>query len=86
MVDTKGYWSYTIIHSKNSGILKSVIISEELSKNIVELDILSNIGDKVLSFDNSGGTIGTTILKFDSMDEMLYKMDNMDRYIKVLAE
>lgn len=86
MVDTEGYYSCFMLHSKNSGILKSVIISEELSKNIVELDILSNIGDKVESFDNSGGTIGTTILKFDSMDEMLYKMDNMDRYIKVLAE
>lgn len=86
MVDTEGYYSCFMLHSKNSGILKSVIISEELSKNIVELDILSNIGDKVESFDNSGGTIGTTILKFDSMDEMLYKMDNMDRYIKVLVE
>lgn len=65
---------------------KSVDISEGLKNNIVELDILSNIGDKVLSFDNSGGTIGTAILKFDSMEEMLYKMDNMDRYIKVLVE
>ena len=86
MVDTKGYWAYSIIHSKNNGILKSVDISEKLKDNIVELDILSNIGDKVLSFDNSNGAIGTTILKFDSMDEMLYKMDNMDRYIKVLVE
>lgn len=83
MADTKGYWSCFMIHSKSSGILNGINISQELKNNIVEFDMLSNIGDTVLSFDNSGGTIGTMILKFSSMDEMLYKMDNMDKYIKV---
>ena len=87
MKEVEGYWSCFMIHSKNNGILKEILISDKLKKNnIVELDILSNIGDSILSFDNSGGTIGTMILKFSSMNEMIEKMDNMDKYIKVITE
>ncbi|MDA0027793.1 hypothetical protein OFR39_14360 [Brachyspira hyodysenteriae] len=87
MKEVNGYWSCFMIHSKNNGILKEVKISDKLRENnIIEYNILSKINDKILSFDNSGGTIGTAILNFSSMDEMLEKMDNMDKYIKVITE
>ena len=87
MIAPKGFWSCFVVHSKKTGILKAIDIKEELKKNnIVEQDIMCNIGDKVNSFNGSNGTLGIMILKFSSMDEMLYKMDNMDEFIQVVVE
>ena len=87
MVEQKGFWAYFAVHSKKTGILKSININEEFKRNnIVEQDMMCKIGDKVSSFNGSNGTLGITILKFSSMDEMLYKMDNMDKFIQVVTE
>ena len=76
-----------IIHSKKDGILKGVVLDEELkSKNVLEFDMIVSNESKVEKFNGSNGTLGTMILKFDSMEEMLYKMDNMDNYVKVIVE
>ena len=87
MVEQKGFWAYFAVHSKKTGILKSININEEFKRNnIVEQDMMCKSGDKVSSFNGSNGTLGITILKFSSMDEMLYKMDNMDKFIQVVTE
>ncbi|MBR4632944.1 MAG: ATP-grasp domain-containing protein [Elusimicrobia bacterium] len=87
MVPTKGFWAYYAVHSKETGNLKAININEELKKNnIVEQIMMCNIGDNVNSYIDSTGTLGIMILKFSSMDEMLYKMDNMDKFIQVIAE
>lgn len=75
-----------IIHSKKDGILKKINISDEIKHNILEYDMISKEGDAVIKFNGSNGTLGTMILKFDSMEEMLHKMDNMDDYVKVVVE
>lgn len=87
MVEQKGFWAYYAVHSNKAGTLKAINIKEELKKNnIVEQDMMCNIGDKVSSYNGSNGTLGIMILKFSSMDEMLYKMDNMDEFIQVVVE
>ena len=87
MVEPKGYWSCFMVHSKKAGILKEVQFSEDFKKNnLVEFDMLYAKGDKIDSFNGSNGTLGTMILKYSSMDEMLTKMDNMDDYVKVVVE
>lgn len=87
MVEPNGFWSCFMVHSKKAGILKSVEFSDEFKKNnIVEFEMMYNKGDKVDSFNGSNGTLGTMILKYSSMDEMLTKMDNMDDYVKVIVE
>lgn len=84
MSDIKGFWSCYMIHSLKDGILKDVWLDKDFeSNNIVEFDMHYTTGDKITSFTGSNGTLGTMILKFESMDEMLNKMDNMDNYIKV---
>ena len=40
------------------------------------------IGDKVSRFNGSNHTLGTMIMKFETKDEMLEKMDNMIFFIK----
>lgn len=82
-VPATGYFATYIIHSRKDGILRGVTISPELNGNIISKNIWYAAGHKAIKFNGSNGTIGTMILKFGSQDEMLFKMDNMDRFITV---
>lgn len=84
MAEPKGFWSNYMIHSQTPGILKEVWIDEEFKeKNIVEFEMMFKPGEKIEAFTGSNGTLGTMILKFDSEDEMLEKMDHMERWVQV---
>ena len=87
MNPVNGYWAYYILHPKETGIFSSLKISNKLkNNNIVELQKFIPIGTKIYKDDNSDSTIAIMILKFSSMDEMLYKINNMDKYIIVRTE
>lgn len=87
MKEIQGYWSNYMIHTSSPGILKEVKIDKQLiEKNIVEYDLHYKLGDKIGAFIGSNGTLGTMILKFGSMEEMLFKMDNMNKYINVVSK
>jgi len=84
MKPVQGFWSCYMIHTHKEGILKKVTVDPELKeKNIVELDILPKPGEHIPAFTGGNGTFGTMILKFLSQEEMLEKMDHMDRWLKV---
>jgi biotin carboxylase len=71
-----------ILHSNKSGILKS--ISVEKIKNDIKMYLkLKNIGDKVERFENSACAIGAMVINFKSLDEMCYRMDNMEKFVIV---
>ena len=84
MVQPKGYWSVYIINSPKNGIFEGIEIQEELRSNIVEHEMLVSKGDIVSSFTGAHEKLGMMILKFPSLDDMLYKMDNMYKYIKLV--
>ena len=75
-----------MVHSNKAGILKDIHIDKEIKNNIIEFEMFYKNGDSVNSFTGSGGTLGTMILKFKSMTEILYKMDNMNKYIQVIIQ
>ena len=78
--------SYTI-HSDVAGVFKDIWIDDHLKENnIVEYNLFCKTGDEVTAFTGSNGTLGTIILKYKSMDEMLEKMNNMNKYVKVFVE
>ena len=84
MVEPIGFWSSFMVHSKKAGILEKIWVDEEFAQhNIVEQNIQVSVGDEVPSFQGSNGTLGTMILKFSSMDEMLEKMDNMEKWYRM---
>lgn len=84
MVEPKGFWSCFMVHSKKTGVVRQVWMDDSfVENNIVEQNIPIQSGDKVSSFQGSNGTLGTLILKFSNMDEMLEKMDYMDRWCRV---
>lgn len=86
MKKQKGFWSNYMIHSSKEGILKEVWIDEEFKKNnVVQFDMFYKIGEEIEAFTGSNGTLGTMILKLESMEEMLYKMDHMENWVKVIV-
>lgn len=87
MTTPKGFWSCYMVHSQTSGILKEVVIDEEFKKNnLVEFDMQYKPGDEIIAFTGSNGTLGTMIVKYSSQEEMLEKMDNMSKWVKVIVE
>lgn len=86
MAEPSGYWSCYMIHSQTKGILTDIKIDENFRKNnVVEYDMLYNTGDMVDAFTGSNGTLGTMILKYSSVDEMIEKMDNMNKWVNVVV-
>lgn len=86
MVTTKGFYSSYILHAYKSGIVKEIWYSDEIRKNIIEETILIKVGDEVSKFTGSNHTLGTMIMHFDSNEEMLDKMNNMENFLKVVVE
>lgn len=86
MVEPKGFWAWASINSKKSGILKNINILNELEKNIVEKHIFVQLNTQIEECVNSNGTLGIMILKFDSVDEMFFKMNNIDKYVNIVLD
>lgn len=85
MKAAEGYWSSYMVHSLESGTFKELWLSERIQQKIVEHDIWVKPGDKVEKYLGSNHTLGTMILKFDSMAEMLEMVDNMEYDIRVVC-
>lgn len=83
LVKIDGYYAYYAIHSNCSGILENIFIDDEIKQNILEQHFTCSIGDFVHSFTGSNGTIGILLMKFSSMDDMIFKINNMDKFICV---
>lgn len=82
---TLGYFSSLILHSPISGVVKGIFISDYIRGNIHTQDIDIRVGDFAEAFNGSNNGLGTFILKFDSEGEMLDKMDNISKHIRVLV-
>lgn len=78
-----GYFSYYVLHSEEDGIFKSISISDDISNNIIEKHTFKEAGDVVHAFNGSNATIGILLMKFDTMNEMTYITENMNKYINV---
>ena len=83
----QGYWAYYAVHSLKDGVLKKIEIDESVEKNnIVENHILVSEGDCIRAFTGANTTLGILLMKFDSMEQMLYMMDNSESWIKIVVE
>jgi len=84
MQESRGYYSSYMLHSLKDGKFKDIYYSDEIKNNIIEENIFVKKGDIINKFNGSHNTLGTMIMRFDTQEEMLEKMDNMNRYLKVL--
>lgn len=82
-----GFWSSYVVNSMNRGVFKGLEISKDLIRdNLVEHEITTKDGDPVFAFTGSDMKVGTLLLKYSSMEEMLEKMDNMTNWLQVIVE
>ena len=81
---TKFASSY-IIHSKKNGRYSSLEISDQIKDDILRLDVFVKKNDMVHKYENSSYGIGAMLIKHKSVEEMLYRMDNMEEFIKVIV-
>jgi len=86
MQPPQGYWSSYMVHSLENGKFKELWLSERVQKYIVEQDIQVKSGDLVNKYSGSNDTLGTMILKYPSLNEMLDMVDNMENDIRVVTE
>ena len=86
MTGTKGFYSSYTLHALANGIIKDIWYNEDIKHNIIDKDIYCDIGQKVHKYDGAHHTVGRMIMKFTSQDEMLEKMNNMEKYIRVIVE
>ena len=87
MRKTNGFYSSYIVHGYEKGIIKRFVLDEKLKENnIVDTRFYKKPGDAAPGFEGSDWVLGAMILKYSSMDEMLYKMDHMSDYVKVEVE
>lgn len=82
-----GYWSYYAVHSTKDGILDRIEIDPSVEKaNIVENHILKKPGDSIRAFTGANTTLGILLMRFDSMEQMLRRMDHSEEWIRVVLK
>jgi biotin carboxylase len=72
-----------MLHAEKDGRFDKVSISAGLGAEILQQTMLVDPGDEVGSFCGSHMTLGALLLKFDSVDEMVEKMDRMRDFVRV---
>lgn len=77
------FYSTYVIHSSQSGNLKHIVFNEEIENNIIKKVIYKENGSKIDIFDGANKALGIIFLKYNSLEELKYKMDNMDKFIDI---
>ena len=83
MTEPVGYWSNYMVHSKKTGLLKKVYISDELRDNFVEYQTDFKEGDSVTAFENAGHALGTMVFRYNTKEEMLDKIAKLTELVVV---
>lgn len=80
------YYSTYVLHSIEKGNLLEVIYHKEIINNIYHEVYYKEIGEDVEVFDGSNKAIGIIFLKFNSKEEMLNTMENMEKHIEIVLK
>jgi biotin carboxylase len=72
-----------MVHSRESGILRNVNFSQQISKNVFECNWYLKPGEQVYPFHKANNAIGNVVFRFDSFDEMQTKMSNIIQHCDV---
>lgn len=82
-----GAWAEYIIHSNKTGIFQCLEIDPEFEKkHVAERDLWVEAGDAVHDFTGANETIGTLVLRFDTIEEARKALNQINRYIAVVVK
>ena len=77
------YYSTYYLHSVEKGKINNIIFDDEIKNNVIDKVIYKEYGDEIEVFDGLDKVIGIVFLKYYSLEELKYKMSNMDKYIDI---
>lgn len=77
------YISSYILHSERDGCYSGISIDPVIERDVIREKLFVAEGDSVNKFNNASFGIGAMIIKHNSIDEMCYRMDHMDEFIKI---
>lgn len=78
-----GYWGEVILHSNQDGIYSGIKIDEKVKKYIQELDIWIEPGDHVHYFSGANETIGTVVLRCETLKELNNVLESIQELIQI---
>ena len=72
-----------VLHSERDGILKEIIIQDDLTQFIIKDYRYAGSGEEVKSFQNAGCSLGILLLRFPDSKEMNRIMERIDEYVRI---
>lgn len=72
------YFSHYVMHAAQKGIVKSINKTEKLQKSLLYEHFNFKIGETVEKFNSSANRLGIMLLKYNSKDDMLDLIYNME--------
>lgn len=79
------YYSTFVLHSDREGFLKNICFNKDIDRNIYNKILYKNIGDRIEIFNGANKALGIIFLKFDSLEELKYKMRHMNQLIDIVV-
>jgi len=76
-------WAEIILYSNRSGLFQELKIDSRLDEYIVEVDLWVEKGDEIQAFSGANDTIGTLVLKFESLEKLELVLSEYSRYIEI---
>lgn len=77
------FYSTYVIHSSKKGKLKDIIFRDDIRKNIFKKVMYKENESQIDVFDSADKALGIIFLKYNSLEELKYKMDNMNEFIDI---
>ncbi len=79
----KPYYATHNLHSKENGKFEEIIFSQCLEDKIIKKVIYKKKGDEVEYFDNAAKALGIIFMHFESKEDMLKILENINEHIKI---
>lgn len=87
MAKSEGYYSNYMIYSTLPGTFKGIWFDKTFEeKNLLEVHCTFSQGEQVHAYQNTSHSLGTILFRADSLEEMIYITENMDKQYRVMVE
>lgn len=84
MAPVRGFWSNYMAHSNETGKYSGIEYDDQFRKNnLIDFITDTKIGDDIHKYRDAQDCVGELILKYESHQEMMDIIDNMDKYVRI---
>lgn len=85
--DYDGHWAEVVLHTEKSGCFQSLDIAPDFAeKHVKQTDLWVKPGDEVRAFMGANDAIGTLVLCFDTEEELVSALKDMDNWMTIKVQ